>query len=36
VVFLYYPHSSFVWSELPSNSLELYELVLLPLEKVQV
>jgi hypothetical protein len=32
VVFFYYQHSSFAWFELPSNSPELYELVLLPLE----
>jgi hypothetical protein len=31
----YYQHSSFAWFELPSNSLELYGLVLLLLESVQ-
>jgi hypothetical protein len=35
VVSFYYQHSSVVWFELPSNSLELYELVLLLLEAVQ-
>jgi hypothetical protein len=35
VVFFYDQHSSFVWFELPSNSLELYGLVLLLLESVQ-
>jgi hypothetical protein len=32
VVFLYYQRSSFAWFELPSNSPELYGLVILPLE----
>jgi hypothetical protein len=35
VVFFYYPHRSFAWFELLSNSLELYGLVLLLLESVQ-
>jgi hypothetical protein len=35
MVFFYCQHSSFAWFELPSNSLELYRLVLLPLESVQ-
>jgi hypothetical protein len=35
VVFFYYQLSSFAWFELPLNSPELYELVLLPLESVQ-
>jgi hypothetical protein len=35
VAFFYYQHSSFVWFELPSNSLKLYELVPLLLESIQ-
>jgi hypothetical protein len=35
VVFKYYLRNSFAWFELPSNSLELYGLVLLLLELVQ-
>jgi hypothetical protein len=35
VVSFYYQHSSFTWFELPSNSLELYGLVLLLLESIQ-
>jgi hypothetical protein len=35
VVSFYYQHSSFAWFEPPSNSLELYGLVLLLLESVQ-
>jgi hypothetical protein len=35
VVFFYYLRSSFAWFEPLSNSLELYELVLLLLESIQ-
>ena len=35
MAFFYYQRSSFAWFELPSNSPELYELVLLLLESIQ-